>query len=127
MNMRNTKRVLTALLLTALLMLTIVPTAFAEEEAASAPMNSVEAATVDELLKAIAPNTVITLTGRSYDFTRAQGYGVYGGKYYRIGEGHKEFIVNKAMDEDFYMLTLMGLRASPPATPTAPASAPARY
>ncbi len=83
MNMRNTKRVLTALLLTAMLMLTIVPAAFAEEEAASVQMNSVEAATVDELLKAIAPNTIITLTGRSYDFTRAQGYGVYGGKYYR--------------------------------------------
>ena len=33
----------------------------------------------------------------------------YGGKYYRIGEGHKEFIVNKAMDEDFYMLTLVGV------------------
>ena len=33
----------------------------------------------------------------------------YGGKYYRIGEGHKEFIVNKAMDEDFYLLTLMGI------------------
>ena len=33
----------------------------------------------------------------------------YGGKYYRIGEGHKEFIVNKAMDEDFYLLTLMGV------------------
>ena len=33
----------------------------------------------------------------------------YGGKYYRIGEGHKEFIVNKAMDEDFYILTLMGV------------------
>ena len=83
MNMRNTKRVLTALLLTAMLMLTIVPAAFAEEEADSVQMNSVEAATVDERLKAIAPNTVITLTGRSYDFTRAQGYGVYGGKYYR--------------------------------------------
>ena len=33
----------------------------------------------------------------------------YVGKYYRIGEGHKEFIVNKAMDEDFYLLTLMGV------------------
>ena len=33
----------------------------------------------------------------------------YGGKYYRIGEGHKEFVVNKAMDEDFYLLTLMGI------------------
>ena len=33
----------------------------------------------------------------------------YNGKYYRIGEGHKEFIVDKAVDEDFYVLTLMGI------------------
>ena len=51
-------------------------------EAAPAEKNQVEAATADELLKAIAPNTVITLTGRSYDLTRAQGYGVYGSKWY---------------------------------------------
>ena len=30
----------------------------------------------------------------------------YGSQYYRIGEGHKPFIVDKAMDEDFYLLTL---------------------
>lgn len=28
----------------------------------------------------------------------------YGGIYYRIGEGHKEFIADKAMDEDYYIL-----------------------
>ena len=32
----------------------------------------------------------------------------YGGIYYRIGEGHKEFIADKAVDEDYYLLTLMG-------------------
>lgn len=31
----------------------------------------------------------------------------YNGTYYRIGEGHKEFISDKAMDEDYYLLTLM--------------------
>ncbi|MDY3031829.1 MAG: ParM/StbA family protein [Clostridia bacterium] len=31
------------------------------------------------------------------------------GKYYRIGEGHKEFISDKSMDNDFYILTLMGI------------------
>lgn len=82
MTMRIKERILFALLLAAMLMLTIVPTASAEEGAASVQMNSVEAATVDELLKAIAPNTFITLTGRSYDLTRAQGYGIYGSKYY---------------------------------------------
>ena len=33
----------------------------------------------------------------------------YGGIYYRIGEGHKEFIADKAVDEDYYLLTLMAV------------------
>jgi len=33
----------------------------------------------------------------------------YDGKFYRIGEGHKEFIADKAMDEDYYLLTLMAV------------------
>ena len=33
----------------------------------------------------------------------------YNGIYYRIGEGHKEFIPDKAMDEDYYLLTLMAV------------------
>ena len=33
----------------------------------------------------------------------------YNGSYYRIGEGHKEFIPDKAMDEDYYLLTLMAV------------------
>lgn len=33
----------------------------------------------------------------------------YNGTYYRIGEGHKEFISDKAMDEDYYLLTLMAV------------------
>ena len=37
-------------------------------------------------MKAIAPNTVINLTGRSYDLTGATGYGVYGSKYYGWNE-----------------------------------------
>ena len=31
----------------------------------------------------------------------------YNDIYYRIGEGHKEFIPDKAMDEEYYLLTLM--------------------
>ena len=30
----------------------------------------------------------------------------YNGKYYLIGEGHKEFIAEKVNDEDYYILTL---------------------
>ena len=33
----------------------------------------------------------------------------YNGIYYRIGEGHKEFISDKAMDEEYYLLTLMAI------------------
>lgn len=33
----------------------------------------------------------------------------HNGIYYRIGEGHKEFIPDKAMDEDYYLLTLMAV------------------
>ncbi len=31
---------------------------------------------------------------------------VYGGRYYLIGEGHKEFAPDKIKDEDYYVLTL---------------------
>lgn len=31
---------------------------------------------------------------------------VYDGKYYLIGEGHKEFVPDKIKDEDYYILTL---------------------
>ena len=33
----------------------------------------------------------------------------YDGTYYRMGEGHKEFISDKAMDNDFYLFTLMAI------------------
>ena len=55
----------------------------AEPGAAETPeLVEVEAATVDEFLKAIAPNTVIHLTGRSYNLRDALGYGNFGGAYY---------------------------------------------
>ena len=34
---------------------------------------------------------------------------VYGGKYYLIGEGHKEFIADKICDEEYYILTLVAI------------------
>ena len=34
---------------------------------------------------------------------------VYGGKYYLIGEGHKEFLPDKIRDEDYYILTLVAI------------------
>ena len=34
---------------------------------------------------------------------------VYGGRYYLIGEGHKEFAPDKVKDEDYYVLTLAAI------------------
>ena len=34
---------------------------------------------------------------------------VYGGKYYTIGEGHKEFTPEKQTDDDYYVLTLAAI------------------
>ncbi len=34
---------------------------------------------------------------------------VYGGKYYLIGEGHKEFLSDKVEDDDYYLLTLAAI------------------
>jgi plasmid segregation protein ParM len=33
----------------------------------------------------------------------------YGGKFYRVGEGHKPFVADKATDDDNYVLTLMAI------------------
>ena len=46
----------------------------------------VEAATVDELLAALAPNTHILLTGSRYDLTEARDYGIRGGEHYSWSE-----------------------------------------
>lgn len=35
----------------------------------------------------------------------------YNGKYYLIGEGHKEFLPEKQNDEDYYILTLAAIAA----------------
>ena len=50
--------------------------------APTAERKVVECDTVEAFLKAIAPDTCIRLTGRSYDLSRALGYGNFGGDYY---------------------------------------------
>ena len=47
-----------------------------------APAQVVEAATAEELLNAIAPDTQIRLTGRSYNLSHALGYGNFSGDWY---------------------------------------------
>ena len=85
MMMKEKKIVLSAIFAVLLVFLTAAMAApFAA--AAEAKIRTVDAETVDELLKAIAPNTTINLTGRSYDLTKARGYGVYGSDYYSWNE-----------------------------------------
>lgn len=33
----------------------------------------------------------------------------YEGRYYRIGDSRKEFVADKALDKDYYILTLMAI------------------
>ena len=80
------RSIVIALLTAALLCLSFATASPALAEEAAPELKTVDAATVDEFLKAIGPNTVINLTGRSYDLTGATGYGVYGSKYYGWNE-----------------------------------------
>ena len=97
--MLRREKSLALILLAALLMMAVAAAgmrrAYAEEP------REVEAATVDEFLKAIAPDTTILLTGQSYDLTRAQGYGVYGSKYYgwnEVYDGGWELEIDKVQN-----------------------------
>ena len=54
----------------------------AETAVLAAEPRIVECGTVEDFLKAIAPNTTIRLTGRSYELSAALGYGNFGGDYY---------------------------------------------
>ncbi len=45
-------------------------------------VTTVHAATVDEFLAAIAPNTVIYLDAETFDLSTATSYGGYGSNYY---------------------------------------------
>ena len=56
-------------------------------------------------------NTLITAGITAYDSEPIFSMNTleYNGKWYRIGEHQKEFIPNKIMDEDYYLLTLVGI------------------
>lgn len=57
---------------------------------------------------------------------------IFNGKYYTIGEGHKEFAADKMTDGDYYILTLaaigreLNIRKSPPPAYTLPQACPSR-
>ena len=78
------------------LFLGILPGACAEEAVPTEPVEyvpvstgeqtQVHVATVDEFLKALAPDTEIILDAEFYDLSTATGYGTQGGTYYRWEE-----------------------------------------
>ncbi len=60
-------------------------------------VNTVYAATVDEFLSAIAPDTEIILNGEIYDLTTASDYGTDGGEYYNwreVADGYELYLQN---------------------------------
>ena len=80
------KRIILSAILAVLLLFAVTAMSLPASAEETAQPAVVDAATVDELLKAIAPNTTINLTGRSYNLTEALGYGVFGSKYYGWNE-----------------------------------------
>ena len=75
-------------------------------------LNDLKIIAVDHGYGNIKTVNTITPTGiTAYDTPPAFSGGVleYDGVYYRVGEGHKEFIQDKAVDDDFYILTLMAV------------------
>ena len=111
MKINETKRKLIELVLVALLVVTAVLSANVSAEAYADGPKEVEAATVDELLAAIAPNTTITLTGRSYNLTEAGDYGQAGTDFY-----HWNDIYDDGWELDIDHVQGLTIRATRPGT-----------
>lgn len=60
-------------------------------------------------IKTAGTVTQTGITASSTEPTFAGNILHYDGMYYRIGEGHKEFIPDKVQDNDFYLFTLMAI------------------
>ena len=82
--MKNTKKIITAVLL----MLSLALSACGQSAAAASEegKNIVRVSTVDEFLNAIAPDTQIVLQEGLYELDKAENYGKSGGTYYRWDE-----------------------------------------
>jgi plasmid segregation protein ParM len=73
-------------------------------------LNNIKIIGVDHGYGNIKTANTVTPTGvTAYDTEPIGNILEYGGAFYRIGEGHKEFVADKAMDEDYYLLTLMAV------------------
>ena len=76
-------------------------------------LNNIEIIAVDHGYGNIKTANTVTPTGVTAYETEpifsGNILGIWAASYYRIGEGHKEFIADKAVDEDYYLLTLMAV------------------
>ena len=74
--------------------------------------NNVKIIAVDHGYGNIKTANTVTPTGiTAYDAEPAFSGNIleYDGVFYRVGEDHKEFVADKAADQDFYLLTLMAV------------------
>lgn len=75
-------------------------------------LNSIKIIAIDHGYGNIKTANTVTPTGiTAYDTEPIFTGNIleYNGRYYRIGDGHKEFVSDKRMDEDYYLLTMMGI------------------
>ena len=75
-------------------------------------LNSIKIIAIDHGYGNIKTANTVTPTGiTAYDTEPIFTGNIleYNGRYYRIGDGHKEFVSDKCMDEDYYLLTMMGI------------------
>ena len=75
-------------------------------------LNGIKIIAVDHGYGNVKTANTVTPTGLiAYDTepTFTGGILEYEGRFYRVGEGHKAFIANKATDDDNYLLTLMAV------------------
>lgn len=75
-------------------------------------LNSIKIIAIDHGYGNIKTANTVTPTGITAYDTEPIFMGnilEYNGRYYRIGDGHKEFVSDKCMDEDYYLLTMMGI------------------
>lgn len=75
-------------------------------------LNSIKIIAIDHGYGNIKTANTVTPTGITVYETELIFTGnilEYNGRYYQIGDGHKEFVSDKCMDEDYYLLTMMGI------------------
>ena len=75
-------------------------------------INNTKIIAVDHGYGNIKTANTVTPTGiTAYDSEPALGGNIleYDGKWYKVGEKHKDFVADKTTDEEYYLLTLMAI------------------